>query len=731
VAILVAVLVANLPYLLGFFDPNPLDARGGLTASVSPGLIGGRPTIDPNNGYSSQAIGHLAALDILHLHLPWWNPYEATGMPLLGETQAAALFPATLLTAFSGGQIYERMLLELIAGISTYLLLRRIRIARIAACPAAVAFALNGTFAWFAHAAINPVPFLPLLLLGIEHAYESAGTGRRAGWRLIALAGALSIYAGFPEVAYVDALMALCWLGWRAGCLQRGQRSRIVAKAALGGAAGTLLSAPVLIATGGFLSHADLGVHATAQLGAEHLPGTALEQVLMPYVLGQVNSDPRVVTWMMVGGYLSTSLVLLAVVGLWGHGRRGLKLVLVGWGVLVFARMYGQPPLLGHVIGVLPEMSKVEVFRYGPAALELSVIVLAALGLDDLARVPEHRRRLLWGGLGIAAIILGAALGARPVVTGLRGSGDHRRYFIASVAWAAVVVGAVASVALVRRPRARAILLALIVAGDALALFAVPEFSAPRSDRVDTAPVTYLHRHLGDSRFFTLGPIQPNYGSYFGLATLNINDFPPTPYANYVHTRLDPVVDPGLFVGNLGGFRPSGAPSPTTELIGHLDGYRAAAVRYVLTPAGHALPRHPRSFRLVLRTPTTWIYELAGTASYFTAGRCEIASAGRETAQLACRRPSTLVRRETFLPGWTARVDGQPSTIRRVDGLFQAVLVPAGTHRVVFSYAPPGIEWGWIGLLAGGLLMCVPSAAARFRPTWWRRVRPPARPAAG
>ena len=115
-AIMLAVLLANAPYLFGFFDPNPFDFRGGLTSSITHGLLGGRPWLDPANGFVNQAIGHRAALDILHLHLPWWNPYEATGMPLAGETQVAALFPPTLLTAFSNGQLYEHILLELAAG---------------------------------------------------------------------------------------------------------------------------------------------------------------------------------------------------------------------------------------------------------------------------------------------------------------------------------------------------------------------------------------------------------------------------------------------------------------------------------------------------------------------------------------------------------------------------------------------------------------------------------------
>src|SRR5262249_47295650 len=118
-----AVLLANLPFLIGVADANPLGTRSGLAASVSPGPLPGERAADPNDGFVSQALGHRAALDVLHLRSPWWNPYEGTGAPLAGEMQSAALFPPTLLTALPNGQLYEHVLLEVLAGICTFLLL--------------------------------------------------------------------------------------------------------------------------------------------------------------------------------------------------------------------------------------------------------------------------------------------------------------------------------------------------------------------------------------------------------------------------------------------------------------------------------------------------------------------------------------------------------------------------------------------------------------------------------
>ena len=256
-------------------------------------------------------------------------------------------------------------------------------------------------------------------------------------------------------------------------------------------------------------------------------------------------------------------------------------------------------------------------------------------------------------------------------------------------------------------PRARTWvrLLAGLLAVDALALFVVPELSAPRgSVSIGTAPVAYLQRHLGASRYFTLGPLAPNYGSYFGVASLNANDLPiPSAFGRYVHARLDQVVDPTVFVGNYGGGRSFFAPSPARELELNLPGYRAAGVKYVLTPAGQALPQHSGTFTLVFRSPSTWIYELAGSEPYFTAptAGCAISAHGRTSARVSCTAPATLVRRETDLPGWTATVDGRVVPIRSTDGLLQTIRVPAGAHTVSFGYAPPYIVWGLVGLLLG------------------------------
>src|SRR4029453_11067814 len=124
--------------------------------------------------------------------------------------------------------------------------LRRLSLARAACVAAAIAFALDGTFAWFAITPINAIPLFPGLLLGLEVADARSVAGGRGGWWPIAVAGALSFYAGFPEVAYIDGLLAVGWFGWRATGLRGSALRAFVAKGAAGTGAAVLLSAPLL-----------------------------------------------------------------------------------------------------------------------------------------------------------------------------------------------------------------------------------------------------------------------------------------------------------------------------------------------------------------------------------------------------------------------------------------------------------------------------------------------------
>ena len=73
---------------------------------------------------------------------------------------------------------------------------------------------------------------------------------------------------------------------------------------------------------------------------------------------------------------------------------------------------------------------------------------------------------------------------------------------------------------------------------------------------------------------------------------------------------------------------------------------------------------------------------------------------------------SFLVFFDAYSEGWTVTVDGATDRVLRADVCFRGVRLAGGTHRVVFSYRPPGVR---DGLLLGLLGLVLLAAVARRR----------------
>jgi hypothetical protein len=725
------VVLAHLPYLLGWFDPNPLLQQSGLGLDMRRGLVSGSDTIDPNAGFTSQTLAHRAILDWFHGQLPWWNPYEGLGSPLAGELQGAALFfPFVLLLFFANGQVLLYLILCLIAAYSTYFLLQKLSLPPWACFAGAVAFGLNGTFAWFRFAPSNPVCFLPLMLLGIEIVRERARQHRRTHWWIIAVALALSILAGFPETAYLDGLLALLWTLVRLRGLLRQQARRCLLAVAGGVVSGALLAAPILVAFLDYLPSASLANN-SANLSHTYLPTHGVDTLFFPYVYGPIfgltsgRGAPAVGgVWARVGGYLTVALVLLAVFGLIGglmaRELRALKIALAAWSLLLVGRSYGTT-VLANLLGLIPGLSHVLTFRYMNPSVSLAVTVLAAFGVRDVLERRTDRTPLLVGTGLVTVVAVLAAKNAHELSRTVLGAAGWEE---ASWAWGfgtILLVAAVVGSARFRRLGMVAIVALLPV--EAVVMFVVPELSAPRSGHVDRPLVAFLEDHIGLDRFATLGPFEPNYGSYFGIASLNENDLPvPKDFGRLVTTTLDPNTNPVLFTGNTS-TTPNGL-SPEAAFVKYARTYQELGVKYLLTFADDT-PTNPPGMKLteVYQDSLVAVYQLPGTAPYFqdSPPTCALVALSQEQVRADCSRPSTLVRDELEMPGWTARDDGRASRLGSSRLFQQTLSLPTGQQTISYNFEPPHMSLAWLSVVLGVVACAVSAGIVPWRTS--RRTR--------
>jgi hypothetical protein len=223
------------------------------------------------------------------------------------------------------------------------------------------------------------------------------------------------------------------------------------------------------------------------------------------------------------------------------------------------------------------------------------------------------------------------------------------------------------------------------------------------------ALVHFLQRHLGLSRFATLGPLQPNFGSFFGLAEINVNDLPvPKEFTSYLQRSLDNNTDPLIFTGTTES-DPAG-PGPAQELTDHLAAYEAAGVTFVVTPASGVdvtgSPWPPAGLtpapRRVYADSVADVWRLPSPTPFFsTAGApCGIRPEGFAVVTVTCSGPAVLRRLELPMPGWHAQVGSSNAPIRS-SGPFQSVAVHSGTTRVEFSFTPPYGNAALVAALVG------------------------------
>jgi hypothetical protein len=733
-------LLVSLPSLLDWWSADPIRIASGLTSVHGKQMLPGRPWIDPSVGFYSQALGKLAADEWLSGRIPWWNYYSGVGLPLAAEMSPGALFlPLVLLNHFPNGILYIKVILQLLAGLGTYFLLRKIGLTRLSATTGAVLYEFNGVFAWHAAPIVNPVPFLPWLILGVEYAREKPVGGASRSWLIIAFSLAFSIYSGFPETAYINGLLAGVWSLWRIFSASSEIRHRLITNLTAGTIVGLLLSIPAIIPFLEYCGRSYLGIH-TASAELVTLRPEALPQVFFPWLYGNIFSysdDANVASnvWGSIGGFLSAAQLTIIALGLFTTRRSSLYVVLLLWILICLARTFGLA-MVSPLVNVVPGLKQVAFYRYSAPSWEFCSAVLCAIVVNDVRSGRLHPNKALIAG-PLCALFIGAIslYPAYKLVRDLYTNAGYPVFFWASLAWG---FGSIATVALLLKiftdrhlVAGRAVAALLVM--DAIVLFSVPSLSGLSDSQLATAGVNYLKHRIGFDRFYTLGPIAPNYGAYYRIASINHNYLPVAQdWVDYIKEHLDPYIYPVCFTGSYPRTDPS-APSQGAVLRQNLSNYAEIGVRYVVTPheenpfraitirPGDQYDQMPQP---VFESSVMDIYELSGTKPYFdiAQGNCSLHAESRSVVSVNCVSDAQLIRRELYYPGWTASVGGQNIEIKPYNQIFQAVKIPPGKYRITFSYSPTHLRV-ILGLFLTGVFLVVLGIISAWTPLVRRTAR--------
>jgi hypothetical protein len=686
-----------------------------------------------------------------------WNPYVHEGVPL---SLPAVAYPLDLLQLLRPDEAGASAVLALhvpLAALLFFVLARSLTLGRVAAAGGALVYALGGfvlsSLNLYVH--LQAAAWAPLLALALARVLE--GGGRRAA------AGAAAVLAVALSTTGVEIVAQAIVAGIAIGGPGRDGRSRGHAALALG--LGAAIAAPVLLLVTGQVAGSARGHGFPTEVVLAHsVHPFTLVQTLVGGLYGNLsnlagewwgeNFFPRGFPYVL-SLYLGAGTLALAAVG--ARSRHPLVprlLLLAGLGLVV---AMGRWAGLAGLVDALPAL---RLFRFPAKAfftVHLAVALLASVGLSSLAgsadRRPWRRLALASGALGVLLVLLPPLPRLLPAATAAFAraffppafTADARAATLARVLADAATGGAVAlGVAAVALLTLRASLaharaawmVAAFVAADLLrtgaglnpmvtAAFFQPspalEARLPtlRQGRVFTCSLDESPAYLAGRA--ARGADHEAWTFALLLETL-------TPAFN-VPLRVPTALSPDLTMLVPGDRVFSPAEASCRDLDAILPRLREAAVHSVLSvdPLRHpdlvadGVLAPERVSPLVVR-----VYRLRDPrprVEVLRHGRVVEAAFGANAVSFAVEadRPGEVLLRDGWAPGWSARVDGQPTALG-TSGRHRSFTVAAGRHHVEMAYRPRGFSLA----LAASVLGLV-AAAALARP----RRRPPLAAGAG
>lgn len=659
-----------------------------------------------------------------HGKVPFWNPYELAGTPLLGNSQSAGLYPPHMVLGLLHVPTSTAVFLLawfhlLVSGVGTYFFARRLGATKIGATTAGISFALSPfMLAWTSLASVTTtVCWIPWLFGFLLWIYQDRAPTRLRGVLGLAISFVLMLLGGHLQFAAYGAIFALvailtlsiterrfgpallCVLGLGIGSAlaapqilpamsysKFSHRSNVpdakgyekYSGAATEPRALAMLAFPT--AEGNPANTSSLGNGVNAYWPSIAKPGTNFAEdaiglgpvVFVLLVLGFLRR-PRGQEWLPV---IIGAISLLLAIGT--PLNRLLFFGIPGWsasgspgrvGVLF---VLSACVLAGLAVRRIGELAS-DRLKWGVAAASTVAVMLAAL--LSSASVPDLTSR----GIDLAKIASSALVGELPVILATLGLAIAGivAYRMAPSRYAWAVPAAAAAAAVVGYG------LSLVPTGAPLG-----KVPGPLQERIAVI----------NDKWELLVPMDallpPNTAGYSRIHELG-------GYDSLLHR------DTVALLGDIDGG------DPATLTNGNMMFVKTTASAEKLSEAGvtEVWSKTPLDS---FGNPTSssadvFKYNIPSKGRAYTpSAPAAIVEEDYSHLTVDAVGPGPLVVKDRNMPGWEVQIDGQPSKIEA--GPWRTVALAAGRHRVRFDYVAPGYSTGLqlfsIGAF-GSLLLCL------------------------
>jgi len=692
---------------------------------------------------------HLMVETIRSGHLPLWNPYIYCGIPFFATLQAGFLYPFSLLfyiLPFNLGFNWFIILHYFLAAYFTYLLMKHYGVGEEGSITSGLVFAFSGYLLSVANmnTTLTSVVWLPLVLLCWDeiltpcipspHSGEGTDATRLVssplhgmergikGVRLVLiLLLVLMFLGGEPTIFYSTIILMVLYAFFKdqiAKILYLGPVLLFV----FGLLAVQILPMAEYISSSvrmwrteyGFITQGSFPIREVLNFIFPNFWGNFLTGTHSQVLLGE-----RGQTWIL-SSYIGILPLFLA--GLAFLRPTRLKWFYLTGAVLFLFLAFGHyTPFYKLAFYALPGLSAIRYpvkFLFFPT---FAAAVLAGWGVDKLAEDLKPRAIIIFawmvGALFLLATLLGMFLIKMHTFISLKFKlTEDLKFLLAKLmmenqvnlfyAFLLMAIALTLMVLLYRKLISGKMLVYGIIAVTAVQLFVFNyAVNSPVSSQLThyfPINLSILEKDRSLFRFYVDHEVAEKSGSYF-------ND------QNEVLSSLKSKLEPNMLVPyHLQDFYGR----ESIEPLGNVRYYWAFREKYTnkkLELLSRANVKYILAFKPIknpklklLSDKELYLYQnlgcyprvyMQGSRPVFakaSADKCEVRKyeSNRIEIETNSRSGGKLVLSDNYYPGWKARIDGKLTPISREQYLFRSVQVPAGKHRVVFTYEPDSLKLG-------------------------------------